>query len=137
MSHSWIDFAGDVNMFLHALPAEAINYSRDGVAVGIDLLPYGEEFHRIHGHPGTLIAIANRDAVRWKKVSQEERDAWFTENRERHRLGEERRHRQPPWNIWIPWDQLSEENYDYLMTLLWLPRDPYSSLEMLALQCEG
>jgi hypothetical protein len=109
------------------LPEEAITMSRRGKAKGYDIHRYGVNTNYV---PEILVAEINRKGVQFlvlgdgekKYLAEVEHDA--TRYKARRELIRQ--------SNWILWGDLLPVNREFLLSLLWIPVDPYNAMEVLA-----
>lgn len=120
--------------YAHILPWDAARMSHNGVALGYDLLRWGENDR---GDPEMVIARATVSHFEFMVMTNVERKflhsiGWDARNRgeqiRRRRIIEELNKK--------PWDELDEQQRNFALSLMWVPEQPKSPLEMLAMQLE-
>lgn len=111
--------------FEQATPEEAILMSRKGLAKGHDITycVEGEDFT-------TVTAEITRAGVQFLTFSDPERE-WIKEMEKHPGRRYERIEIVRGWN-WTSWDDLLPINREYLLSLLWIPEDPFTAMEILA-----
>ena len=137
----------DGRAFTSCLPDEAARMSSTGIAVGVDLMFYGESYYLKNSgtfdDPGErVVAMSNGRIVRYMLETGVERKLYYSISRPTHTLDDDEleiyqqrkdrvRCRIRKINTY-PWEELTDMNRDYLLSLLWLPEKLMSPLEILA-----
>lgn len=109
-----------------ALPEEALMMSRQGRAKGYDVQWWGDK--EPSGSPpiveitedGVQFMLENDAQKRWLKEVEGDQ-VKFAARKEMIRR----------WN-WTSWKDLFPINREFLLSLLWIPVDPYTEMEILA-----
>lgn len=114
-THHWDD----------TLPHEAIQMSRVGFAKGYDTFRFGED----HDY---LIPVAeiSKGGVQFTVWSDREK-AWINEMEDYSSRKLARIEMVRKWN-WTSWAELFPINREFLLSLLWIPEDPFTAMEILA-----
>ena len=109
-----------------ATPEEAIMMSRRGQAKGYD----PEIFGRKWTSEIPVLCVATKRGVQWKRMSEAQKE-WLKEVDDdpvRRKAREELIRRKN----WTSWEDVTPANREFLMSLLWIPVDPYTEMEILA-----
>ena len=119
--------------YIHCTPLEAITFSKNGKALGYELLRWGEKHHKAGKDDGFIAAIGTAGGVQllirhpleksWIDGDPRDREAW---------RGRKSRAKVIELQNFFPWRTLSGLNKDYIFSLLWVPEEPVSALEALA-----
>jgi hypothetical protein len=120
----------DIEHFYHALPKDALMMSSTGVAHGFDTLRFGEHFHQKGGDRTSPVAEISQGGVQFLVFSGRERE-WIKEVEHTAQRYEARVTMVRHWN-WTPWGKLFPCNREFLLSLLWVPAEPLSAMEILA-----
>lgn len=110
-------------------PFEAATLSKTGIALGYEPLRWGEEME--NAHDGCHIAIATPVAVQMTNWMDTERDYVYGDNEVLGGNATQRR-RYVQAKQWRPWKALSQQDRDFMLSLVWVPEEPRSPLEALA-----
>ena len=116
----------DSRHYEDTLPEEAIMMSRRGRAKGYDLLRYGDGY----GDLSEPIVEITKKGVQFLVDSATEK-AWLTEVENSPARYKARKEMIRKWN-WTSWEDLLPINREFLLSLLWIPVDPYNAMEILA-----
>jgi hypothetical protein len=107
------------------LPDEAVLMSRTGRAKGYDPLRFGED----HSY---LIPVAEITATGVQFLIWSDREkAWIEEVESYSTRKHARMEMVRKWN-WTSWEELLPINHEFLLSLLWIPEDPFTAMEILA-----
>jgi len=122
--------------YKHCLPLEAAALSKNGLAIGYDLLKWGEEYHSRGCDEGSVAAIASKSGVKILfrtayelifiegEKSESSQDYW---------IGKKARRRLIDCRNFYIWESITGQNKDFLLSLHWDPEEPVGALEALAL----
>jgi len=112
--------------YADALPDEAIMMSQRGRAKGYETHWWGDKT------PGDLPAIVEvtEKGVQFMALNDAEK-AWLAEVENEPQRHQARREMIRNWN-WTSWEDLLPINHEFLLSLLWIPVDPYNAMEILA-----
>ena len=116
--------------FAHCTPTEAAALSKNGQAIGFDLLRWGEEWHKSGDDEGFTAATATAAGVRCCFRATLEKDYVWEIGIDHF----QRRARKAyvHGKNFFPWGTLSRINEDFIFSLHWVPEIPMSPLEALA-----
>ena len=121
---------GNGKLYLDALPEEAIEMSRTGVAFGYDIMRWGEKAAQDGNDFTEPVVRATARGVQFLVLSDKERT--WVEKAGRDRLVRKARREVIRQRNWRAWDKLSEGDRDFVLSLLWVPDEPITPLEVLA-----
>jgi len=111
--------------FESALPEDALMMSSCGRAKGFDFISHVESY----GKDATPVVTITKSSVQFLFISEIERN-WIEEGKNssdrKARKALLRGRNQTLWGDLLP------INYEYLLSLLWIPVDPYNEMEILA-----
>lgn len=124
----------DGTHFLDALPEEALRMSSVGVAYGYDLLRWGEQWHRDGKDECPPAVKATTGGVQFLVLSEQEK-RWLLEV-EHDSVRFEARRLIVYKNNWCSWITMGDDDRNFLLSLLWIPEDPLTPLEILAKMAE-
>lgn len=131
VSPSEVDRRSD---YAHILPWDAARMSHSGVALGYDLLRWGESER---GDPEMVIARASVTHFEFMVMTDVEKKFLYGIRWDARNRGEQVRRSQVIENLnKKPWDKLDEQQRNFALSLMWVPEQPKSPLEMLAMQLE-
>jgi len=106
--------------------------SSTGVAHGYDVLRYGESFHRKKDGCGDYpVMEITKGGVQFLVTSERER-AWIEEVEHSPQRHVARQTIVREWN-WTRWKNITPKNREFMLSLLWVPADPLSAMEILAI----
>lgn len=124
------DWEDEGRLYEDTTPEEAMEMSRTGTAEGFDPLRYGEKWAAEGKDPGNPLFRINKRGVQRLVLSDAQKE-WIKEVehdvvrwRARTALVKKRN--------FTPWREVSEQNRDYLLSLLWIPKDPLTPMEIIA-----
>lgn len=112
--------------YADALPEEAIMMSQRGKAKGYDDFWWGPDFR---GNLPAIVEISEK-GVQWLILNDAEK-AWLAEVENEPTRQQARREMIHNWN-WTSWEDLLPINREFLLSLMWIPVDPYNAMEILA-----
>jgi len=120
--------------FLDALPEEAMAMSGNGIAIGFDLLRWGERWHKEGRDTCPPVVRIDEQGVQFLVMTNTQK-AWvddpnISEDRRKIRRKALLKHN------WRSWLTLGEDDRNYLLSLLWVPEEPLTPLEILAKMAE-
>lgn len=121
--------------YQHCTPLDAVALSKDDEAWGYDLLRWGEEYHIKGEGQGFVAARANKAGLWILFKGSLERD-FINDRTLNPDISWRRRTEYINAKNFHPWGTITGANYDFIMSLLWVPSEPVSPLEQLALQAE-
>jgi hypothetical protein len=116
----------DNRHFADALPLEAADMSRRGRAKGFDPIWFGRAW------TGEIPAIAEvtKKGVQFLVLSDDEK-AWIVEAEGDNARWKARKQVIRNRNF-TSWESISKANHEFLLSLIWIPVDPYNAMEILA-----
>jgi len=130
--------------YVHCLPLESAGLSSTGRAVGFDLLRWGESFHSRGAVWANPIAIASQAGIefllkssfelRFIKGHNDDEQGLASVSDWKQRIA--RRRIVDRKNFFI-WQNVTGLNEDFILSLHWVPEDPISALEALAMAANG
>ena len=120
----------DAYHFEDALPEDAIIMSGTGTAHGYGILRWGQEFHNEHADTEYPVAQIDKLGVQLLVVSDAER-RWLRDVEIDHKRLEAREKMVRRWN-WTLWRDVCPRNHEFLLSLLWIPAEPLSAMEIIA-----
>lgn len=113
----------------HFTPLEVAYLSRDRVAMGYDILRWGESTE--NSYDATPIALATPIAVKFDRWSSEDANFVYSDC-EKVGATPSIRSKYISAKVWVPWKDLSTTDRDFALSLVWVPADPMTPLEALA-----
>lgn len=121
--------------YADALPEDAMLMSRMGVANGYDFLRYGERWDREGLDPGNPIIQISKEGVQLLVLSDDQR-AWIAAVESDPKRWERRKQICRTRNF-VLWHDLTPANREFLLSLHWVPAEPYTAMEVLAIMAKG
>lgn len=116
----------DAQHYADALPSEALMMSQKGRAKGYDDFWWGTAFT---GNLPAIVEISER-GVQWL-ILDDAQKAWLAEVENDSTRYQARKEMIHNWN-WTSWEDLLPINHEFLLSLVWIPVDPYNAMEILA-----
>lgn len=129
------DVERDGHHYADALPKEAMLMSRCGVANGYDFLRFGERWNNEGLDRGIPIVQIDKDGVQLLVLSDKQRE-WIAENGIDEKRASLRRKICRAHN-YAQWVDLTPHNHEFLLSLHWVPAEPYTAMEVIAIMARG
>jgi hypothetical protein len=111
--------------FEQATPEEALLMSRKGLAKGYDTV------YRTEDDDYTRLVVEITHAGVQLLTRSHQQQEWINEMEAHPTRLRARIDMVHNWN-WTSWDDLLPINREYLLSLLWIPEDPFTAMEILA-----
>jgi hypothetical protein len=121
--------------YADTLPHDAMEMSKAGVAHGYETLRFGMYWNDQELDPGTPVIQIDADGVQLLILSDDQKKWINTEeiDEKRHEL---RRKIVRAWN-YTRWEHVTPANHEYLLTLHWVPAEPYTAMEIIAIMAKS
>lgn len=121
--------------YADALPKEAMLMSRSGVADGYDFLRFGERWNNEGLDRGKPIVQIDKDGVQLLVLSDKQRE-WIAETGTDEKKAAFRRKICRAHN-YVRWTDVTPLNNEFLLSLHWVPSEPYTAMEVIAIMAKG
>lgn len=125
----------DGHHYADALPEEAMQMSKCGVANGYDDLRYGVRWADEGLDPGRPVVQIDKRGVQLLVMSDDQK-AWIQEAEADLKRWERRRKIVRKVNL-TRWEDLPPINREYLLSLHWVPAEPYTAMEIIAIMAKS